>query len=290
MCSCVPTYVYINTMEAKSNEESFTTPIKESTNPIDVVVENAALPLSNIATDVSSADTEPMEVSTSTSTATDLRKAPPACAQTMLSPSSRTRSHSSRSIGSRKRNTPEKYVPSFVPTNKLTRSMNIRAYAKKRKKVATATTSTATTSTSKEKVTPNTNEEEIAISDDESEVVHAGVPLPITVPVLVDTVVSEYERNYKARKLLSEGDPDNQELIDRSNEAQRIFYKSLFKIDIRNKSNIKSQVWKLGICREIKVTEYGLNYMKTSKYNIIICCLIVHCTNLMHFFIFIRGG
>lgn len=251
-------------MEAKSNEESFTTPIKESTNPIDFVVENEALPLSNIATDVSSADTEPMEISTSTSTATDLRKAPPACAQTMLSPASRTRSHSSRSIGSRKRNTPEKFVPSFVPTNKSTRSMNIRAYAK-RKKVAT-------TSTSKEKVTHKTNEEEIPISDDESEVLHAGVPLPITVPVVLDTVVSEYERNYKARKLLSEGDPDNQELIDRSNEAQRIFYKSLFKIDIRNKSNIKSQVWKLGICREIKVTEYGLNYMKTSKSNIMICC------------------
>ena len=231
-------------MEANSNEEeSFTTPtttpIKESTNSIDFVGENAALPLSNIATDVSSANTEPMEVSTSTSTVTDLRKAPPACAQTMLSPASRTRSHSS---SSRKRNTPEKFVPSFVPTNKTTRSMNIRSYAKRKKVV----------STSKAKVTHSTNEEEIPISDDESEVVHAGVPLPVIVPVVVDTVVSEYGRNYRARKLLLEGDPDNQELIDRSNEAQRIFYKSLFKITIRNKSNIKSQVWKLGICREVK--------------------------------------
>ena len=255
-------------MEAKSNEESFTTPIKESTNSIDLVVENASLSLSNLATDVSSATTnEPMEVSTSTSTATDLRKAPPASAKSMLSP--RTRSHSPRSIGSRKRNTPEKFVPSFVPTNKSTRSMNIRSYAK-RKKLAT---------TSKEKVTHKTNEEEIPISDDESEVVNPSVPLPITVPVVVDTVVSEYERNYKASKLLSAGDPENQELIDRSNEAQRTFYKSLFKIDIRNKSNIKSQVWKIGICREIKVTEYGLNYMKTSKSNIIICRLILRCTN-----------
>ena len=153
--------------------------------------------------------------------------------ESILSPSSSTKL-------TRKRSTPEKYVPF---------SANTTSIAKKKKSIRPPSTNS-----SKKKSTET-------VEDIESLVV-----IQDTVPILSDDEIMQLERDSVAKRLLAENDQDNLELANAADAANDLFLRSLLKITRRNASNISWGGFVLGYMREIRLNDFGKEYYKTSKY------------------------
>jgi hypothetical protein len=155
--------------------------------------------------------------------------------ESILSPSSSTRNQLTR-----KRSTPEKYVPF---------SANTTSIAKKKKSIRPPSTNSSKKKSSE------------TVEDIESLVV-----IQDTVPVLSDDQIMQLERDAVAKRLLAENDQDNLELANAADAANDLFLRSLLKITRRNASNISWGGFVLGYMREIRLNDFGKEYYKTSKY------------------------
>ncbi len=245
MCSVPPNNIYIITYTTMDNpndteKEVFTTPQKEPSKNDDTLNNTIDVSLCiNATDDVES--TTPNKISASSLANT--RKPPPP-SSIILSPSSNTRSHTSR-----KRSTPEKYVPSYNSSYKSRRISNslIKHNSSKKKQKKSATKST----------TPN-SEVEIIINDDDSneaEVTNATD----------NSFVMDLENEAVAKRLLSDDDPKNKVYSDAAIDSERCFYKALCDITPRSNRNIGWVGWTHGIFKVIKLSDYGKKYVNASK-------------------------
>jgi hypothetical protein len=181
----------------------------------------------------------PAEISAVTSIANSRKDSLLSSLPSVLSPSSHTRSQTTR-----KRSTPEKYVPTMVAT--VRRSIDLTSSRKKSK----------SSNTKKKGVEQN----EVEIVDDDSTVVNEETSV-----IDNDDAMRELERDSLKKKSVSELDPDNTELADEAEESERRFMKRLFHIKVRNGNRISWAGFLLGYCREIVITEYAKQYMRTRK-------------------------
>lgn len=156
----------------------------------------------------------------------------------ILSPSSYTRNKTTR-----KRTTPEKYIPFSANTTSIS----------KKKKPGRPQGSTSSKFLHKSPDNIVDNDDSVAVIQD-------------TIPVLSDDIIIGYERDAVAKRLLSDNDADNVALSDVANESEDRFLRSLFKITMRNASNISWGGFVLGYIREIRLNDWAKEYFKTCKY------------------------
>jgi hypothetical protein len=174
-----------------------------------------------------------MEISAATTSNVERKKSSDL---SILSPSSSTRNKTTR-----KRSTPEKYVPFSANTTRI---------AKKKK----------------EGRPPGTNSSKKNLKSTETvEDLESAVVIQDTVPIFSDDKIIEYERDAVAKRLLSDNDPDNIEYADAADESNDRFLRSIFKITKRNASNISWGGFVLGYIREIRLNDWGKEYFKTRK-------------------------
>jgi hypothetical protein len=157
---------------------------------------------------------------------------------------------------SRKRSTPEKYVPPMFSNTK--------------RNLDTATTSKRSKIVVSSKQSPNDEEahevEEIDVEeiDDDSSTANEGT-------TTIDTeLLKKLERELIKKQSKAAKDSENTKVTDAADECERRFLKCLCQLKIRNESRIGWAGFLLGYYREIRLTEYGKKYMKTRKlyYNI----------------------
>lgn len=225
----------------KDNPSTMSNDIDATKSPIDTSeIANDTAVETDIASDV------PIEIAAATAIVAITLKPPPSSAISVLSPASSTRSKAT----TRKRSTPEKYIPEMGTTTK--------------RRADIFNTKNKPTSSNKKNKKPNDKE----IVD-----VDSILPLPTPtrfnkvkqVPIVEDSEVEKYQRDAIAKKNIRDKDPDNTAKVDAYNASQRRFLQSLFEIKLRNYAKISWAGWLMGYCREIKVTACGLRYMKTSK-------------------------
>jgi hypothetical protein len=226
--------------------EIFTTPQKDQKSIDSIIdtdlIDTAAVSLSNIATTDVESDV-PIEISASS--ITNSRKPPPPANITLLSPSSHTRS---RSLTTRKRTTPEKYVPSYNTSFKSRRSLETSASKAKRCK----------SKSTPESKTPG-NEVEIVVDDDDSSVHEAVI-------VNDKAYILECQNEAVALRLVSDEDKCNVIKLKEAENSQRRYIKSMCDITKRSSSNISWAGWTHGYFQEIRLSEYARIYRETGKY------------------------
>jgi hypothetical protein len=161
--------------------------------------------------EVATASDVPIEISAKSSTGSSRKNPPSSMSSSILSPSPTTRSQTT----TRKRSTPDKFVPDMVST--------------KRRIDLTGTTKRSKSSNGKAKMAAD-----VEIVDDDSTVVHEAE----VIPVIGNDKIRELERDSIRKKSIADLDPDNTVLSDASEAAERKFLKSLFEIKLRNGSRI----------------------------------------------------
>jgi hypothetical protein len=197
--------------------------------------------------------TIPAEISTIASLTIIQKETPSILSVTSPTTKSRTAISSpttrSQTISSfRKRTTPDKYVPSVVST--VQRKIDLTNSRKKSKSSIFASEKKDQSCT------------EVEILDDDSK-----VECNSDDPVIDTEIIKELERDYILKKSLADLQPDDTDITDASDISERKFFNCLFKMKIRNGSRISWAGYLLGYCREIHLTEYAKQYMKTRKYN-----------------------
>lgn len=186
----------------------------------------------------------PAAISEMTSVATS-RKDPP-MTPSVCSPTTRSQTLPK----SRKRTTPDKYVPTMVTSPRK----NLDYPSSKRSKVVPKTTA------SNKEYESDSDVEEI---DDDETTVEEVKDAVSTIDI---ELLKKYERDLIKKKSKAALQEDNILLNDEADLDERNFLKLLFELKVRNESRISWAGFLLGYVREIKLTEYGIKYMKTRKY------------------------
>jgi hypothetical protein len=237
----------VKPMATNKQQDAASATVKESVESTNQLVNTDVIEINEIGD--SNSVTIPAEISTVTSlTSTPKEKT---STLTVSSPSSKsrtavssptTRSQTTSTV--RKRTTPDKYVPSVVST--VQRKIDSTASRKKSKK--------SIFSGEKES-------KEVELNDDESKLENE------TEPTISIEKIKELEKDYILKKSLANLQPDDKEVTEASDISERKFFKNLFIMKVRNGSRISWAGFVLGYCREIRLTDYAKQYMKTRKYS-----------------------
>ena len=222
----------------------------------------------DVATSIPAAISEMTSVATSRK---DTHLTPSASRKdTHLTPSaSSPATRSQTTTKSRKRSTPDKYVPPMFSNTK--RSVDI-ASTSKRSKSAVALS----------KKSPNDEEahelNEINVEEIDDDSTTANEPT-----TTIDTeLLKKLERELIKKQNQAAKDSENTTVTDAADECERRFLKCLCELKIRNESRIGWAGFLLGYYREIRLTEYGKKYMKTRKLNYFILFVTLFDTNITY--------
>lgn len=152
----------------------------------------------------------------------------------LLSPCSNTRSQSS----GRKRETPTRFVPETSSNRK-----SVTSSVKKRLKLSDI----------------DDEAEVIDVEDDNDAICYD------TIPVIDRQKIRDLESDWILKKKIWKLDQNDIKKTDDKKASERLFSKSLFKINFRTGTSVSWRGWISGIFKEIYLTEFAKKYQDTGK-------------------------